>query len=48
MIKNLEKSSRNIIELKKMGISNVEKYMMWVQGTVKDKKQAIKEEDDEI
>ena len=31
-----------------MGISNVEKYMMWVQGTVKDKKQAIKEEDDEI
>ena len=31
-----------------MGISNVEKYMMWVQGTVNDKKQAIKEEGDEI
>ena len=43
MIKNLEKSAQNILELKKMGISNVEKHMMWIQGTVEEKKQAIKD-----
>ena len=48
MIKNLEKSAQNILELKKMGISNVEKHMMWIQGTVEEKKQAIKDQYDEI
>ena len=31
-----------------MGISNIEKHMMWIQGTVEEKKQMIKDEYDEI
>ena len=48
MVKNLQKSAKNVLELKKMGISNVEKHMMWVQCTVDEKKQAIKDEYEEI
>lgn len=40
--------SQSIIELRKLGINNVERHIDWLKFSVDEKKQQIKEAEEEI